>query len=507
MNDTDTPVAPSGWAERLTGTAFRYHHWFGLVCCIAVMSWGASGVMHPIMSRLNPQPVNMRPPVMQIALHDALPPAEVLARAGIDEIAGLRVIFWNSKTFYQASLPEDLQRRYFDANTGNETQGADVLYATALAKHFTGNDSKAAPTLLELFDDDYLSVNRLLPVWRIDVAGKDNLRAYIETSPPRLAALVDDSKATLGNLFRLLHTWGFVGTDGARNTLRKSLITLLLLSVLLSASSGILIYGFLWKRGSLGKRHRPLRRWHRTLGIVVSVSALTFAGSGLWHLLGGESRETPPPHMGRLQVSQLQLPDTVRHGAWQEAVAVNLDGQVYYQLRAASPAKLLQAGQSRAEDAVGEHDHRPKAGSQNDAQTHYLRSDNGLPLANAEALHARWLAQQYSGLPDSDIAGTSLITRFEGEYGFLNKRLPVWRVDYATPDHTAYYVETGSGALATVVKDGDRWEGWSFAYLHKFHWLDFAGNDVRDFIMALFGLGNLTVSVLGLWMFVSRYRA
>jgi len=36
--------------------------------------------------------------------------------------------------------------------------------------------------------------------------------------------------------------------------------------------------------------------------------------------------------------------------------------------------------------------------------------------------------------------------------------------------------------------------------------LDFAGKNVRDFIMATFGLGNLLVAILGLWMFLRRYR-
>ena len=90
-------------------------------------------------------------------------------------------------------------------------------------------------------------------------------------------------------------------------------------------------------------------------------------------------------------------------------------------------------------------------------------------------------------------------------YGFLNKRLPVWRVEYDTPDHLAYYVETATNSLASVVRDAVRAEGWSFSFLHKYHWLDFAGKDVRDLVMGLFGFGNLLIAVLGLWMFTRRY--
>lgn len=50
-----------------------------------------------------------------------------------------------------------------------------------------------------------------------------------------------------------------------------------------------------------------------------------------------------------------------------------------------------------------------------------------------------------------------------------------------------------------------RWEGWSFFYLHKFNWPDFAGKNVRDFVMAVFGYGHFAVAVPGLWMFTRRY--
>ena len=37
--------------------------------------------------------------------------------------------------------------------------------------------------------------------------------------------------------------------------------------------------------------------------------------------------------------------------------------------------------------------------------------------------------------------------QFGGEYGFINKRLPVWKIQFAN-DATRWYVETASGELA-----------------------------------------------------------
>jgi hypothetical protein len=132
-------------------------------------------------------------------------------------------------------------------------------------------------------------------------------------------------------------------------------------------------------------------------------------------------------------------------------------------------------------------------------------SEDGVVIDDAARKLAVQIAAHFSGLPDNKIVQLSQVTQFEGEYGFLNKRLPVWRVEYATLDHLTYYVETATGALASIVRDADRAEGWSFSYLHKFHWLDFAGKDVRDLVMGLFGLGNLVIAVLGMWMFTRRY--
>lgn len=499
------------WHARLSGLLFRYHRWFGLLSCLAVMSWGFSGVMHPLMSRLSPQAVQMRAPVAVLQLHDALPPAEVLARAGIATVAGLRVIGWEGASYYQVTLSDQQQRRYFDVRSGVEKIDGDAQFARHLARHFSGEKSAAisSSAWLKFFDDDYLSINRLLPVHRIDFARNDHLRAYIETSPPRLATLADDTKATLGSVFRFLHNWEFLDRH---DTLRQSLISLLLGATLLSALSGLWMYGFMWQRATLRASHAPLRRWHRGLGITVSISALLFVISAEWHLLGSERRTAPAASPLQVASAQLLLPEALRHGTWSDIALVNQvsqSGRAHFRAVAASAQPPTTAEPAMA----GEHDHHqhPPAGKPAGPDIRYLASDGstevqtGTPL-DAERQQALQLATRYSKRPLTQITDAVLITRFEGEYGFLNKRLPVWRVNYATPDHASYYVETSSGALATVVTDSARAEGWSFSYLHKFHWLDFAGKDVRDFVMAVFGLGNLVVAVLGLWLFARRYR-
>jgi len=484
---------------RLAGWMFRYHRWFGVVSCLVMMMWGASGVMHPIMSRINPTPVNMQPLEAVPMLHVAKSPADVLAQAGIARVSALRVMAWKGISYYQVSIPGQSQRRYFEVNSGAELADGDTQYAEYLARYFIADSQSKLRRvrLIDHFDDDYLDINRLLPVYRVDFERDDGLRVYVETSPPRVSALADDRKALLGSLFLWMHNWDFMHNQ---DTLRMMLISLFLFAAMVSALSGIVMYGFMWRRSTLHAHHAPLRRWHRSVGIVVSFTALLFVISAEWHLLGSERRRVLPVLQAAIPVDQLALPVAVQHGMWGKINALSVDGKPLYQLQAAQQNSAMSSGMGG-----GEHDHRTaKTGQKQIAKTVYVDTEGG-SVAEGEKKQAIWLAGQFGGIEAGKVKDTRMIVKFEDEYGFLNKRLPVWRVEYDTPDHLTYYVETATNSLASVVRDAVRAEGWSFSFLHKYHWLDFAGKDVRDLVMGLFGFGNLLIAVLGLWMFTRRY--
>ncbi|MCM8542428.1 MAG: hypothetical protein NE328_19310 [Lentisphaeraceae bacterium] len=95
------------------------------------------------------------------------------------------------------------------------------------------------------------------------------------------------------------------------------------------------------------------------------------------------------------------------------------------------------------------------------------------------------LATTYAKKSASEIDATVFTPSFTHEYGFVNKRLPVWKVTFKGSDD-AYYLETSSTKLAAKVTGIKRVEGLSFAYLHKAHFLDFLGKDMRDIVLMLF---------------------
>lgn len=478
-------------AARVNTFLFRHHRGFGVVCCVALMAWGASGVLHPLIGRLGPQAAATAPPPARLDLHALPEPGEVLRRAGIRQAAGLRLVALTDtvgpRLAWQVSLPGAHARRYLDAADGTPVHDGDVRYAIALARHYSGQPQGAVKRvrLVERFDDDYLPVNRLLPVYRVDFDRPDGLRAYVETSPPRLARLTDDGTAQLGRLFRMLHDWSFLDrAEGLPSGLRVGLQSLLLAATLASAVSGLWMYGFLWRRGTLDRQRRPLRRWHRGVGIAVSVSALGFAASAQWRLLADGAPSAPVRAEDAADLSHLRLPEALRQGLWDSVELGGLDAAPYY--------RVMAAGHAAAQPA---HGHAARL----------LDATTGTQDDDAERRHALRLAARFSGLDAARLREATPLTRFDGEYRFSHRRLPVWRVASDAPGAAAWYVEPRSGMLAAAIGTPQRLEGWSFRHLHMFHWLDFAGRNVRDAALALFGFGNLVVAALGLWLFLRRY--
>ena len=103
------------------------------------------------------------------------------------------------------------------------------------------------------------------------------------------------------------------------------------------------------------------------------------------------------------------------------------------------------------------------------------------------------------------VKGVSLITNFKNhDYGFVNKRLPVVKVDFESDNNKSLFVSTDSGHLAAFVTDAERAEGYSFAFLHKFLFMEWAGKNIRDLTMVLAALGILIVGILGMLLLLKR---
>jgi hypothetical protein len=495
--------------SRIDGMA--WHRRLGLVTCAGILFWSLSGLSHPIMSRQQPKPVAFAAPSQSITLAGALSPAAVLAMHGISHLRRLSVVTLEGEDYFRVGSGDSQPARFFSVTDGKEVPSADEVYARSLASHYTGLPAEriVEARFVTGFSDDYHSVNRLLPVWRIQFSGDEGLRAFIDTDQGKLATLVDDRRYALTGLFRFGHNWSFAeAMPGFQLGIMASVLGI----ALFSAISGL----YLYYRQRLLRRRRvsrymatqSVRLWHRRLGLLVAASTLLFAGSGLFHLFMSFKQEH-----SAIPARTVDIPaDRLSTEAWQRLAGQDLsridlvsDGKQAYWLLQDVPVRSQVA--ALAQEALPhekhDHDHHRQAPAK-PALRLLPAGEYPAPAESIMQLAQRW-AVGYADQAQESIRSTEVVDKFGGEYGFVFKRLPVVKVQFDGPGNPRYYLEPVNGILAAKITDLDATEGWVFAYLHKWVFAD-ANKDLRDLLVMLFALGNTIVAILGLVMFLRHPR-
>ncbi|MBA4286016.1 MAG: hypothetical protein C0434_10855 [Xanthomonadaceae bacterium] len=445
--------------------ARKLHRALAWTAAVAAVVWAASGAFHPLITAIGPKPVAFQPPVAQFEAGAFPAPARLLAQAGIAEARQLRYLAVDGRAALQVQPVSSGERLYLDAASGQPLADADRQRAIALARHYSGRaDAAVAETrLVEQFERDYPWINRLLPVWAVRFAGDDAITVYVDTGGDRLGTLSDAGKRRWQGLFQTLHTLNFIELP----YLRVIAISLLVGTLGLTAAFGA--------RLLLGRGGRqPARRWHRRLAWIAVLPALLFPATGLFKLWVGQIPGTPLPVPPTLATSTLTaLPFTAADGAIREAVAVPLIG--------GAPVWRVVAPRGEALNL-------------------WLSEADGSAIAGDDEALARRIASGALGSPPA--APLTLVTAFDRDYGFANKRLPVWRAVAA--DGSGWYVETRSGVVAAKVggPDGalDQAQALVFNLLHKGHVLDPLGvtPNQRNVVMSALAATVVLVALFGI---------
>jgi len=431
---------------------------------------------------------------------------------GITDFEQVQLLNINGGSYYRVEQGDN--KTYINARSGQRAELNDKAYAQHLARYYLGDDASkiASVELITAFNEDYLYINRFLPVYKVTFDRPDNMRAYVEVSTGRLATLVDDRKAFVGWVFRQLHSWVFIENPWLRT---------IAMSAMLLAGMGLSFVG-LWMawRGrsknssgaSAGEQSRVHSRtsvWHRRLGIGFSVLMLTFCFSGLYHLLNKPlvaSPELPAPvssfNAQKLTLDWSAVAQASGGGYFRRGSLVEVDGVSYLRLALAAP-KLAEKTQK---PAVAEH-HSNKPMQQAGGLV-YINAQTSQRCANCEHQHALNLAAHYGGLSGDEPLDSPVekITRFSSDYGFINKRMPVHAVhlggDSATGAEAEFtlFVETATGALAARSSPSSKLEGWSFSYLHKWHFFDPFSKTLRDILLIAATLAITLLCLLGAWV-------
>lgn len=466
----------------------RWHRPLAMIAAIPVLAWTLTGVLHPVMSRWQPSAVAMQPPADMLAPPSGMDWSDLPAPARILpaslSLRELRAVTWQQKPYWMAQTTAG-ERRYFDARTG-QPAAIEQAVVTALARHYTGVQTPVRSiSLISAFDHEYAFVNRYLPVWRVAFDQPDGLVAFIEPRSLLLTALTDTWKTRFSLLFANLHSWAWWPHEPSRDVV---------MTVFLSAAWLLVISGLL---RAVKTRHSRLtsglRRWHRRIGWLVAAAALAWLSSAIFHILaidkGHPAFATYPLSAWFTSADVLRpAPVAVPRPALLQVLATP-EGPLWHW-------QLLQRG------AGAGHEHHAAAKGVPVLHEAYVSATSGetlQPLAYLRALSSAVSA-------DAPVLSSESITRFGSEYGFVQKRLPVYRLVLDSEDHRSVYIDPADAAVAAVTGDIDRAEGFSFAYLHKANWLDFLGKNARDAILAIFALMTFALTLAGLYL-VCRTQA
>lgn len=446
-----------------------WHRRLAILIALPVLAWALTGLLHPVMSRWQPSAVAKQPPAALFTAVEGrewstLPPPAQTLPAGL-VLRELRALTWQGQPYWLVQQP-DGQGRYFHAVSGQPADLGATMAAT-LARHYTGESTAAVQvSLITGFSDEYPFVNRHLPVWRVAFDRPDGLVAFIEPRSLQLAGLSDHWKTRFSWLFSNLHSWKWWTHEPTRD----AAMALCLLFTCVLVLSGVM------RATAVVRRRSPLQRWHRVIGLTATLALLAWAGSGLLHVLvidkTGNAAATHPLRLSMQAAALVQpAPAGMPPGARLLMLATP-DGPFWYW-------QLLQPGAAGQAPALRERYVSAVSGEVT-MPFDYIRA-----LSAGVAGDALWLS-------------VNAVTRFDDEYGFVQKRLPVYRLRFDTRDHLAIHVDPSDAAVASVVRDLDRLEGYSFALLHKAGWLDFLGRDGRDAVAGLFALLVFGLALAGL---------
>lgn len=458
----------------------RWHRPLAIMAAIPVLAWSLTGLLHPIMSRWQPSAVAMKPPAelfaapAGVAWSDLPPPARTLP-TGMD-LRELRAMTWQGQPYWLAQTANG-ERRYYHAQSG-ALASIESSLVVALARHYTGAQTPIlSVSEVRQHSHEYPFVNRYLPVWRVAFDQPDGLVAFIEPRSLQLTGLTDTWKTRFSALFSNLHSWTWWPHAPSRDVA---------MVMFLSAAGLLMISGLVRAVVMPTTSARTTRqRWHRRLGWWVAAAALAWIGSAVFHVL--------VINKGQPSFATYPLTYTFKSDAIQWSAPPITLPQTRLQVIATSTgsawrAWALEHAHSASGSAAGHHAspaHPPKL------HDVWMSAETGEPMLAATYLRDLTKSIANSAAPKR----VQAVTQFTPEYGFVQKRLPVYEMQFA--QDVSVYVDPADAAVVTVVRPLDRIEGFSFAYLHKGHWFDFLGKTMRDTLLGLFALLVLITVVFG----------
>ena len=484
---TPMPAKRTSWQLQV----MRWHRRLAWVAGVALMLWCATGLVHTYLSTFGPQQQVFQPPQRPLQLQGMHPIGETLRQAQIKEASMVRIVAGEEENLLQVTQSPDLPRRYFSLRDGSELKDHDHAQALFLARYYMADPDAPVHEVrkIDQFTDEYPSVNRLLPVYRVAFKREDGLVVFVYTETSVLASVNNQLKTQLQTVFRVVHSGSWLGS--IHEGLRVVLLGGLLLAVLGTALAGVaLLTGIRRPKPAPGVKH-----WHRGGAYVLSLPLLALAVSGLWHLLQNAGPKPPtnlrlsaPMKVDQMNFDLHQQWDSITKGLKVQGLSLVNSNEANAWMYRLTLVKAGPAPQTPEEIRKARFEGRSPLG-----EPMYVMADTGQVWAQGDRELALQLGERFSGVSRTAVQSAEVVTRFGPEYDFRNKRVPVWRLNYGAPVNATLFVDTATGVLADISLDSAKAERWSFSNLHKWNFLAMLGRPVHNGVVSAFALAMLLV--------------
>jgi len=229
------------------------------------------------------------------------------------------------------------------------------------------------------------------------------------------------------------------------------------------------------------------KRWalskHGVLAIFGGLGLFIFGLSGLLHVVmttwGPQPAVMMPPRAPMTMATAAPIHETLARTGIDKAAAVKVI--------ASDGRSLLQVTQDQL------------------APRRYFDLKTGAEIPGQDEAQAVFLARHYLQT-EAAVKGTEYLTDFTPDYPWVNRLLPVYRVDFETPDNLSIYVYTETNATAGVTNTFKRVVQTGFRWLHTWDWIPIQADWARVILMALLVGSLLALVVTGVMMLITLRR-
>jgi hypothetical protein len=224
-----------------------------------------------------------------------------------------------------------------------------------------------------------------------------------------------------------------------------------------------------------------IRKAHRWIGLIFSITLLMSSGSGVLHIIMSRTQAPPPaarPSGGGLDTGAIRVtaPEAVAKALEASPaiktppLAVNLrtiSNQPFYQIFFAGEAPQ------------------------------YVNAVDGITNPNTDEIYASQIAS--AALGNQPVSKTDYLQNYNSEYINIFRILPVYRFDTQDKLNTRVYVSTTTGSVTRATDDNKQFEASIFTYFHKFSFIP--GKDLRDLVLTIVTGATFLISLLGIILF------